>query len=52
MTGISPTEDVSAFDGAAAWRRLAIALALSTCSGIGLWSIVVSLPISTPPAAC
>ncbi|MEC9345487.1 MAG: MFS transporter [Pseudomonadota bacterium] len=44
MTAISPTEDVSAFDGAPAWRRLAIALALSTCSGIGLWSIVVSLP--------
>lgn len=31
-------------DSAASWRRLAIALALSTVGGVGLWSSVVVLP--------
>jgi MFS family permease len=31
-------------DGPEAWWRLAAALALSTMGGIGLWSVVVSLP--------
>jgi MFS family permease len=31
-------------DSKEAWRRLAVALALSTIGGIGLWSVVVSLP--------
>ena len=31
-------------DSAYAWRRLAASLALSTLGGIGLWSVVVSLP--------
>ncbi|MBO6519243.1 MAG: MFS transporter [Rhodospirillales bacterium] len=32
-------------DGAYAWRRLAVSLALSTVGGIGLWSVVVTLPV-------
>ncbi|WP_282607191.1 MFS transporter [Pelagibius sp. Alg239-R121] len=31
-------------DSAASWRRLAVALALSTVGGVGLWSSVVVLP--------
>ena len=31
-------------DGPAAWRRLAIALVLSTIGGVGMWSAVVALP--------
>ena len=31
-------------DSAASWRRLAVALALSTVGGVGLWSSVVILP--------
>lgn len=31
-------------DGVGAWRRLAIALALSTIGGVGLWSAAVVLP--------
>src|SRR4051812_31828883 len=31
-------------DGPYAWRRLGVALALSTLSGIGLWAPVVVLP--------
>lgn len=37
----SPAEGL---DSAYAWRRLAVSLALSTIGGIGLWSVVVSLP--------
>lgn len=33
-----------AIDGAPAWRRLALALTLSTVGGIGFWSVVVTLP--------
>ncbi|MEZ5844167.1 MAG: MFS transporter [Hyphomicrobiaceae bacterium] len=31
-------------DSAAAWARLAVALALSTLGGVGMWSVVVMLP--------
>jgi MFS family permease len=31
-------------DGARAWFRLAVLLALSTIGGVGMWSIVVTLP--------
>jgi len=31
-------------DGGYAWMRLAISLAMSTVGGIGLWSVVVTLP--------
>jgi len=37
----NPADDV---DGAYAWRRLAVSLALSTIGGVGLWSVVVTLP--------
>lgn len=37
----SPTADI---DGAYAWRRLVASLALATIGGIGLWSVVVTLP--------
>ena len=33
-----------AVDGAYAWRRLAISLAISTIGGVGLWSAVLVLP--------
>lgn len=36
--------ELSDIDGPAAWTRLAIALAASTVGGIGLWSVVVTLP--------
>ncbi len=39
LTGIG-----GSLDGAAAWRRLAAALALATIGGVGLWSAVVVLP--------
>jgi MFS family permease len=32
-------------DSAYAWRRLAISLALATIGGVGLWSVVVVLPV-------
>jgi len=31
-------------DGAYAWRRLALALAISTVAGVGMWAIIVVLP--------
>jgi MFS family permease len=31
-------------DGPAAWWRLAMALAMSTLGGVGMWSVVVALP--------
>ena len=33
-----------AVDGAYAWRRLAVSLAISTIGGVGLWSAVLVLP--------
>jgi len=35
---------VDDIDGGYAWMRLAISLAMSTVGGIGLWSVVVTLP--------
>jgi len=35
----------SVHDSAYAWWRLAVSLVLSTVGGIGLWSVVVSLPV-------
>ena len=32
-------------DGAYAWRRLAVSLAIATIGGVGLWSAVVALPV-------
>ncbi len=42
----NPTDDSELYkpDGARAWIRLAISLALSTLGGVGLWSVVVVLP--------
>ncbi len=31
-------------DGSASWRRLAVAVLLSTIGGVGMWSVVVALP--------
>jgi MFS family permease len=45
MTTHSAEQDAYALDGRYAWRRLAISLALSTIGGIGLWSVVVVLPV-------
>jgi len=41
-----PTADPASadIDGAYAWRRLLASLALATIGGIGLWSVVVTLP--------
>lgn len=46
MTGHhADTADADLVDSAYAWRRLAVSLALSTVGGIGLWSVVVTLPV-------
>jgi MFS family permease len=37
----SPASDI---DGRAAWIRLAVALALGTIGGVGMWSVVVVMP--------
>ncbi len=37
----SPASDI---DGRAAWLRLAVALALGTIGGVGMWSVVVVMP--------
>ena len=42
--GRSVAGGADAPDSGYAWRRLAASLALSTIGGIGLWSVVVSLP--------
>ncbi|MEK9751891.1 MAG: MFS transporter [Rhodospirillaceae bacterium] len=36
--------DAAIIDGAPAWRRMMLALTLSTIGGIGFWSVVVALP--------
>ena len=41
----SHTAEADPVDGPYAWRRLAVSLALSTVGGIGLWSVVVTLPV-------
>ena len=44
MTSAEPQSGGEQPDSHYAWRRLATALGLSTIGGIGLWSVVVSLP--------
>ncbi|HEX6118444.1 MAG TPA: MFS transporter [Dongiaceae bacterium] len=41
---MTATTTIAELDGAAAWRRLMAALALSTIGGVGLWSSVIVLP--------
>jgi MFS family permease len=43
----TPAPPASAFvpDSAAAWRRLGLALLIGTLGGVGMWSVVVVLPI-------
>jgi len=41
---MNATTTIAELDCAAAWRRLAAALALATIGGVGLWSSVVVLP--------
>ncbi|MGJ3260221.1 MAG: MFS transporter [Rhodospirillales bacterium] len=41
----SHTAEADLVDSPYAWRRLAVSLALSTVGGIGLWSVVVTLPV-------
>jgi MFS family permease len=41
QAGIDPAQDV---DSPYAWRRLALAVLLSTIGGVGMWSVVVALP--------
>ncbi len=38
-------QDGSPTDSAAAWLRLAVAVLLSTVGGVGMWSIMVALPV-------
>jgi MFS family permease len=43
---MTTTDDtIIPLDGAYAWRRLGIALLLSTIGGIGMWSVIVALPV-------
>jgi MFS family permease len=44
MPDMNATTTIAELDGAAAWRRLAAALALAAIGGVGLWSSVVVLP--------
>ncbi len=44
MASVSPQPGGEQPDSRYAWRRLAIALGLATIGGIGLWSVVVTLP--------
>jgi len=41
QAGIDPAHDI---DSPYAWRRLALALFISTLGGVGMWSVVVALP--------
>jgi MFS family permease len=41
----SRTDSAALVETAYAWRRLAASLALSTIGGVGLWSVVVVLPV-------
>ena len=45
VAGTAAVEAQSDIDGGYAWVRLGIALALGTVGGIGMWSVVVVLPI-------
>ncbi len=44
MTPLLRTGRRDLADGAYAWRRLALSLAISTIGGVGLWSAVLVLP--------
>ena len=44
MTSAPTADPSSELDSSYAWKRLAVALALSTIGGVGLWSSVVILP--------
>jgi MFS family permease len=44
MTALLRTARRDVVDGAYAWRRLALSLAISTIGGVGLWSAVLVLP--------
>ncbi|ACL61153.1 MFS transporter [Methylobacterium nodulans] len=41
---IAPSLPADGPDSAAAWRRLAVAVLLTTIGGVGMWSVVVVLP--------
>ena len=45
MSTTSAADTGGVHDSAYAWRRLAASLALSTVGGVGLWSVVVVLPV-------
>ncbi len=46
MTTTAARQDAAdLMDSGYAWRRLAASLALSTIGGVGLWSVVVTLPV-------
>ncbi len=42
-SAISSPDDL--IDSGTAWLRLAVALAISTLGGVGMWSVVVALPV-------
>lgn len=44
MSNPAPEYDDSHVDSRAAWIRLAIAVALGSIGGVGMWSVVVALP--------
>jgi MFS family permease len=44
MTAAAHAAFVSDVDTPYAWRRLGVALAISTVGGVGMWSVVVALP--------
>ena len=43
-SSIASRGDAQYLDSGYAWWRLAVAVALSTVGGIGLWSVIVALP--------
>ena len=42
---ILETTSENLYDSPYAWRRLVIAMILSTIAGVGFWSVVISLPV-------
>ncbi len=40
----TPAMPADGLDSTASWRRLAVAVLLSTIGGVGMWSVVVVLP--------
>ena len=45
MTPVSSVSSSPVLDGPQAWRRLWLALVLGTIGGVGMWSVVVVLPV-------